>query len=103
MPTELDSRNLDAVLRANKIRRHAELLQQARRTWPWQLVLFLVMWSVAFFWLDWRSSWTNSSVFTAILLSYFVSVGFYTVASRRMDAIVKLLEDEEARKKEDTA
>lgn len=92
MATEVDPRALDAVVRARKVKRHAELLEQARGTWTWRTAVVGIC-LLAATWLYLRITNFSPAVLPAIIVvSVFGSLS-EARTSKRIDAILQLLEE----------
>jgi hypothetical protein len=91
MATEPNAAILDATVRARRVARQAKLLDQAKGKWTWQSIIggvALLALAVLFI----RSNPTPDVGFAVTLLFAFLTWSDGRV-SRRLDAIVRLLEE----------
>ena len=92
MANELDAATLDAILRSRRIARKAGLLAQAKGKWAWKSVVAGIC-ILALTGLFWRSKNMSQELFYAMMLLFLVASWSEDRLSRRLDAIVRLLED----------
>ena len=92
MASELDAVRMDAVLKARKVARRADLLAQARGRWTWKSVVggVLLLGLVTWFW---RATSVSQEVFYAMTILFLGACWSEDRTSRRLDAIVRLLEE----------
>src|SRR5262245_12068509 len=92
MATELDVAILDATVKARRVARQAKLLEQAKGKWTWQSILggvVLLVLAELYIRFD-----PNQDAIYAMMLLAFVFLGWgENRISRRLDAIVRLLEE----------
>ncbi len=92
MASELTPDSLDAILRVRRAARHAELLAQAKGKWTWKSIIAgILLLALTVFLM--RSKIERQDVIYAMLLLMLIASWADDRLSRRLDAIVKLLED----------
>jgi hypothetical protein len=92
MASELEVVRMDAVLKARKVARQADLLAQARGKWTWKSVVggVLILGLATWFW---RRTNISQEVFYAMTILFLGACWSEERTSHRLDAIVRLLEE----------
>jgi hypothetical protein len=97
MATELDPLALEAIVRARRVKRRADLRERAKGRWTWRSAVGVIC--IAAGWLLW-SRWLEArhdlGLFPFTILLAIAASLSEVRTSKRLDAILELLDDREA-------
>jgi LPXTG-motif cell wall-anchored protein len=93
MATDVTPATLDAVMRSRRIARHAELLEEAKGKENWISVLGGLL-LLGLLWFSYRRSSGGFEMGTAVFFAFCIASWVEGRISRRLTAIVKLLEEQ---------